>query len=291
MALFAFGALLGLAIAGYSLFTAKGTRSHSVPPEDFALINARPILRSDFVTQVQTQFGTSFEQSSPQQRASVLRDMLNEELLVQRGLEIDLPSFDPDVRAAMVAGVELEISADVLAQQPTPDQLQDYYLAHQGKYATEGAMRVRDFIIQQGMPVAAQAIAALRSGVALDQVSLRYGLVDSGRLMQAGHTDTGEIFEFAAKAKLLPPVYAAASALRGGEISGPIAASDGVHIVMMIEHRAPVPQSYAAVADRVWADYKDDAKRRVRDANLQYLHQRADILLSDDARALEEISR
>src|SRR3974377_825048 len=38
------GALLGLAIAGYGLFTAKGIGSRSVPPQDLALVNERPIL-------------------------------------------------------------------------------------------------------------------------------------------------------------------------------------------------------------------------------------------------------
>src|ERR1700723_3582144 len=109
MLFFALGALIGLVIAGYGLFTAKGTRSHSVPPEDLALVNNRPILRSDFMTQVQTEFATPFAESLPEQRAKVLQEMVAEELQVQRGLEIDLPSFDPDVRSALVAGVQLEV--------------------------------------------------------------------------------------------------------------------------------------------------------------------------------------
>ena len=65
--------------------------------------------------------------------------MLAEELQVQRGLEIDLPSFDPDVRAAMVAGVQLEVAADVMAQQPTEQQLRGYYARTQGQVRGEGA--------------------------------------------------------------------------------------------------------------------------------------------------------
>ncbi|MGU7776437.1 hypothetical protein ACV229_40610 [Burkholderia sp. MR1-5-21] len=113
--LFACGALLGLGLAGYSLFTAKGTRTSAVPPEVMALVNGRPILRSDFVTQVQTQFSVAYAKSTPDQRSRVLDDMIAEELNVQRGVELDLPSFDPDVRAALVAGVEQH----VLAQRPS----------------------------------------------------------------------------------------------------------------------------------------------------------------------------
>jgi parvulin-like peptidyl-prolyl isomerase len=295
MALFALGALTGLVIAGYGLFTAKGTQSHAVPPEDLALVNSRPILRSDFMTQVQTQFSLPFAQSSPPQRRRVLEDMLAEELQVQRGLEIDLPSFDPDVRSTMVAGVELEISADVLAQQPTQQQLRDYYAAHQDKYVSQGQLRLRDLVARSGAgrsgeqarSDAQQAVTALRASVALAQVMQRYHLEDSGVLLDAGHVDTGQVFEFAAKAKLGAEVYAAAARLQAGQVSEPIPQGDGVHLVVMLEHRMPVPEEYATAADKVWTDFKNDAQAQVRAAEVRYLRSRADILLSPDARALE----
>ncbi len=286
MLFFALGALIGLVIAGYGLFTAKGTQSHAVPPEDLALVNSRPILRSDFMTQVQTQFSVPFAQSSPAQRRRVLEDMLAEELQVQRGLEIDLPSFDPDVRTAMVAGVELEISADVLAQQPTEQQLRDYYAAHLSKYMSQGQMRVRDLVARTKLD-AQQAVAALRGSVPVDKVMQRFHLEDSRALLDAGQVDTGEVFEFAAKAKLGAEVYAAAATLQGGQVSDPIPQSDGVHVVVMLEHRMPVQEDYAAAADKVWNDFKNDAQVQVRDAEVRYLRSRADILLSPDARALE----
>jgi parvulin-like peptidyl-prolyl isomerase len=299
MVFLSLGALIGLGLAGYGLFTAKGTRSHTVPPEDLALVNNRPILRSDFMTQVQTQFTIPFAQSTPAQRRRVLEDMLDEELQVQRGLEIDLPSFDPDVRAAMVSGVELEISADVLAQQPTEQRLRDYYAAHLIQYRSEGRLRMRDLVAKSGGPTviteqalgnAQQAVTALRAATPLAQVIRRYGLEDSGALLDAGHVDTGEVFEFAAKAKLGAEVYAAAATLQGGQVSDPIRQSDGVHVVVVLEHRMPVQEDYATVADQVWTDFKNEAQSRVRDAELRYLRSRADILLSSDASVLEALT-
>jgi PPIC-type PPIASE domain len=298
MVLLALGALLGLAIAGYGLFTAKGTRSRSVPPEDLALVNNRPILRSDFMTQVQTEFATPFAESLPEQRAKVLKDMVAEELQVQRGLEIDLPSFDPDVRNALVAGVQLEVTADVMAQQPTDQELRAYYEAHKDRYIGEGVLRIRDLVAKSGaagaataeqaMANARQAVMALRAGMTVEQAVQRYRLEDSGALMAAGRVDTGEIFEFAARAKLSREIYAAAATLRGGQVSEPIRQNDGAHVVVMIEHRMPVQEDYAAAADQVWTDYKNEAQARVREANVRYLRSRADILLSPEARELEE---
>jgi parvulin-like peptidyl-prolyl isomerase len=294
MILLASGALIGLGVAGYGLFTAQGTRSHSVPPEDIALVNQRQILRSDFMTQVQTQYTTAFAQSSAEQRLKTLNDMIDEELMVQRGLEIDLPNFDPDVRNALVAGVELEVSADALAQQPTEAELRAYYQEHKDKYASEGVMQLRDLVAktdaslaaQAARAVANQAVVAARSGQSLGWVIERFNLADSGRLMDAGHVDTGDIFQFAVRAKLDDALYNAAIALKDGEVSEPIDEPDGVHLIAMVKHRFPVPQSFEQASDRVWSDLKTAAQAKVRAANINYLRGRADILLSTDARTL-----
>ena len=295
----ALGALLGLVIAGYGLFTAKGTRSEGVPPEAMALVNGLPILRSDFMTQVQTQFATAFARSTSEQRRKVLADMIAEELLVQRGLEIDLSSYDPDVRAAMVAGVELEVAADVLAEQPSEPQLRDYYERHKAKYVSEGVMRLREIVsratgsvsLAQATSTAQEAVNALRAGQPLEAVMQRYDLVDSGRLMDAGRVDTGDILEFAVKEKLGTEIYGVARGLRAGQISDTIRQRDGARVIVMVQRRMPVQQDYTAAADQVWTDYKNDALARVRTANIRYLRSRAAITLSDDARSLEAAPR
>jgi parvulin-like peptidyl-prolyl isomerase len=283
MVLFASGALIGLVIAGYGLFTAKGTRSLGVPAEAVALVNQRQILRSDFMTQSQTQFGVPFGQTTHAQRMDTLEAMIDEELMMQRGLEIDLPSYDPDVRNALVAGVELEVTADVLAQQPTPEELQRYYEHHKDRYSSEGVMQLRD-LVAATQANAAAAAEDLRRGRSLEAVITQFGLVDSGRLMDAGRVDTGDIFQFAVRAKLDDALYEAASSLKGGEISSPVTQSDGVHLIVMIKHRFPVPQSFDEASNRVWTDFKKDAQAKVRAANLAYLRSRADILVAPEYR-------
>jgi parvulin-like peptidyl-prolyl isomerase len=288
MALLAIGALIGLGIAGYGLFTAKGTRSHGVPPEAVALVNQRQILRSDFMTQAETQFTVPFAQTTREQRRKVLEDMINEELMMQRGLEIDLPSYDPDVRNALVAGVELEVTADVLAQQPTPEELRAYYEQHKDKYSSEGVLQLRDLLVKtdaahpaaDAHSTALAAVAALRSGQKLDAVIKKFNLVDSGRFMDAGHSDTGDIYQFAVRAKVDDALYNAILPLKDGEVSDPVSESDGVHLVAMIQHRFPVPQGFDEASDNVWTDVKKDAQSKVRAANLAYLRSLADIVVA-----------
>jgi PPIC-type PPIASE domain len=290
MTLLALGAVTGLVLAGYGLFTAKGTRSRRVPPEAVALVNQRPILRSDFMTQAQTQFFVPFAQTGHADRERVLQDMIDEELMMQRGLEIDLPSYDPNVRSALVAGVELEVTADVLALQPTPEEMRSYYEQHKSKYSSEGLLRLRDLVVKSGpgrsaeqlRGTAAAAIAALRRGESVEAVMTAFGLVDSGRFMDAGHVDTGDMFQFAVKAKTDEVTYRVAIDLKDGEVSEPIPLTDGIHVLVMISHHLPVPQSFDEAQNRVWTDIKIEAQTKVRAANLVYLRNRADIMITPE---------
>lgn len=292
LTLLALGAIVGLAIAGYGLFTASGTATRSIPPEAIATVNGRLILRTDYVTQVVTQFGIKFKEATAGQRERVLEDMIDEELMVQRGLDADLASYDPEVRQALVNGVELQIFADVLAQQPTDEQLQAYYEKHRDKYVRDGIMMMRDLVAplegsrtsEQATQMARDAVAAFRKSKTLDHAQVdtmrkQYGLTDSRRLLDSGHIDTGNIFDFSAKARLDPAVFAVATKLEAGQTSDPIVTSDGsVHVVVMIQ-RAPAQQrQYADVGNEVWADLKKEAQAQVRAANLKYLRSKASIL-------------
>src|SRR6202042_1832948 len=159
------GALVGLVMAGYALFTARGTSTLIVPPEDVALVNQQPISRSDYLLQLQTLYAVDLAHATAAQRRKVLDDMIREELFVQRGKELDVASIDPDVRAAMVNSVELEIAADAITAQPNEAQLRAYYALHRERYASEGVMTLRDYIFAPGHSSAAAAAAeALKSG-------------------------------------------------------------------------------------------------------------------------------
>jgi len=281
LTLLAIGALVGLAIAGYGLFTAQGTATRSFPAEAIATVNGRLILRTDFVTQVTTQFGVTFAESTEAQRQRVLDDMVAEELMVQRGLDADLASYDPEVRQALVNGVELQIFADVLARQPTEQQLTEYYEKNKARYVRDGVMQLRD-LVSSDVPGAGKAVAALRHGKALDAVMNDYGLRDSRKLLDSGHVDLGDVFDFSAKARLDAPVFAAAAKLSAGQTSDPIVASDGAHIVVMVKREPPRQRPFSEVRNEVWADLKKDAQDQVRKGNLKYLAGKADIRIAEN---------
>jgi hypothetical protein len=272
------GASLGLLMAGYSLFTARGTSTLSVPPEDVALVNQQPISRSDYLLQLQTLYGVDLGHATAAQRRKVLDDMIREELFVQRGKELDVASSDPDVRAAMVNSVELEIAADAITAQPGEAQLRAYYALHREQYASEGVMSLRDYVFATGeSSAAAEAAEAFKLNAPTPALLARWPASESGKV-------SGEEFYFAAKIHLGEPAFEIARNLSDGGVSPPIALPDGIHVLYMFKNKKPVPFDFAAARDQVLTDYRNDAISHLRTGDEAFLRRRANVLIADDVR-------
>jgi hypothetical protein len=279
--LLAFGAAVGLGIAGFGLFTAKGTASHTVPPEMAALVNQQPILISDYTTQLQSEFGVPISRATEAQRKKVLNDMIGEELMVQRGMEMNLPGSDPDVRTAIVAGVELQNSANVLAKQPTEAEMQAYYDAHKDRYRTQGVLTLFDVFLapsadrslDQNLATMAQADKDLRGGAKPDDVIKKYNL-------QVAHKVNGEELDFAAKIHLGEKLYNAVVDAQAGQITDPVVDKDNTVHVLQVGKRIPSVQlTLAEASNQVFTDFKKDAQDRVQADNIAFLKSKAEILL------------
>jgi hypothetical protein len=281
---FGLGALIGLGIAGFGLFTAKGTVTHVVPPENVALVNQRPILRTDFIAQAEAELGKTFGEATTAERLKVLDEMLREELFVQRGLELDFPGTDPDTRAALVAAVEQQVVADVTTHQPADAELRKYFEDNRGNYATEGTMALHNLVLPKAkaggpdaMAAAQKAADALKAHTPVDEVVKAYGLQE---LVPEHASD--EQFYFAQRIHLGEALYARALMLNDGEVSEPIAAGDGIHVIQMVKQVKPLPLTFERVRSQVLNDYVTAEKKRLEDADLRYLRDKADILIAAD---------
>ncbi len=276
MVLYAVGALLGLGIAGYGLFTAQGTATNRVPPEDLALVNQRPILRSDFITQLESETGREFGRSSRDDQLRVLDEMVREELLVQRGLELDFAETDQDTRNALVAVVDAQMLAEVTTSQPGEEQLLGYFKQHRDQYATPGTLTVCNFVLPGAATIsqARAAVTALRSQQPLEAVQRQFGLIN--------RNGCEEDFYFAARIHLGDALFEAARVLPAGAVSEPIGSADGIHILRIEQNLAPLQLSFQAAQEQVAADFKTDRETRITEATLKFLRHRARILIGPD---------
>ncbi len=290
MVCFGLAAAVGLGIAGFGLFTAKGTTTHVVPPENVALVNQRPILRTDFIAQTEAELGKSFEEATMAERLKILDEMLREELFVQRGLELDFPGTDPDTRNALVAAVDQQVVADVTTHQPSDAELQKYFEDNRGNYATEGTMELHNLVLPKAkasgpdaMAAAQKVTDALRAHMPTEEVVKTYGLQE----LVPEHAGN-EQFYFAEKFHLGEAIYERALTLNDGDVSEPIAADDGIHVIQMIKQVKPLPLTFERVRSQVLNDYVTAEKKRLEDSDVRYLRDKADILIADDYAAAYE---
>jgi parvulin-like peptidyl-prolyl cis-trans isomerase-like protein/SurA-like protein len=276
--LMSIGALIGLFLAGYALFTARGASTLSVPAEDVALVNQQAISRSDYLILLQTLYGVDLSHATREQRQKVLNDMIREELFVQRGKELDLASSDPEVRSALVNAVELEISEDAITAQPNEATLRDYYTTHADRYVSEGIMNVRDWVFPAGDPGdIAAALQALKSAVIPPETLARLHAHESGKTK-------GDEFYFAAKIHLGDQLFASARVLSDGTVSAPIRLSDGVHVLYMVTNKRPVPFDFAKARPQVLNDYRNHAIDQLKAGDESFLRKRANVRIADDLR-------
>jgi len=280
------GMFAGLIVAGAGLLHRAPQALNAVPPGYVALVNQQGILMSDFISQTATETEEPFDQATPAQRAQVLREMIDKELLVQRALALNLPETTEEVRTVMGDAVDAQAAAPTQAIQPTEAQLRAYYDAHRDRYTSQGLMTVLNLVlpvggyqdadqtVTQAQADATEAVYQLRSGAPIDYVMEHYGLVDA-----TPQYDTQQL-DFAAKLHLGNDLYQAASALATGQVSDPIAQSDGVHVLVMQQRLGADVQDFPAARAQVYNDYRlaltDDAAKQ----NLATLHSQAQILLA-----------
>lgn len=273
------GAILGLVLAGFALLTAEGTRVRAVPPEAVAMVNGRPVLMSDYIAQLEMEINAPFAQATRAQKQKVLQDMISEELLVQRGLEIDEPSVDPDVRAALASAVQTQVAVDAVTKVPDDRELRAYYDANRAAYSSMGVMTVKDFAPARGtdrakaQAGAAAAVAAIRAGGQADAIAARYGFADTGKV-------AGEELYFAAKIHLGDTLFNAAVGLSAGQVSDPVAQPDGPHFLAVVANVVPMARSFEESRLQVLTDYKKTLETRMQRKEDTFLRERADILIA-----------
>ena len=280
------GIAAGLLIAGAGVFHRAPQDRNSVPAGYAALVNQKGILTSDLIAQCVAELGKPFAEVTPAERARVLHEMINEELLVQRAVVLDLPETTTEVREAMTGGVNAQVAAPLLAEQPTDEQLRAYYDAHRSKYTADGSMTVHDLVLHiggyenadqsmaQARIDAAEAVYQLRSGASEDYVMEHFGFSDSGRMKFGNEPD------FAAKLHLGPTLYPAAQRLTEGQVSDPVPDTDGLHVLVMEQRRMPTLADFPAARAAVYADYREDIAKAAQQENVRVLRSQAQIVLA-----------
>lgn len=191
-------------------------------------------------------------------RRHVLDRMIDEELLVQRAVELGLVDVDRRVRADLVSAMIQSIVADADEIEPSDADLRSFYDENAGFFTSPGRLHARQIFFRTrgddargpGEERAARAAQRLAAGDDFETVRRELGDREISPL-----PDT-----------MLPALkvreYIGPTALRSlmeldvGATSAPVRSGTGLHILRLVDREAPHTPPYEQVADQVRAEWR-----------------------------------
>lgn len=271
------GALLGAALAASGLF------ERVAPPSNEAVIaevNGWAIQNSDF-----ERFVSSLEQGksnalSVAGRQNLLDRMIEEKLLLQRGLELGLAESDASVRKAISGAMIQTITAEVSAIEPDAADLAIFYRNNASYFARSARLRVQQLVFlkhshsKQAYERASQAYAALSQGADLAQVIEQFAdkpILAIPNVLLPPHKLRDYIG---------PKLTELALNIQAGRASAPQEQADAYKLVYVLENEPQATIPLSQIRERVISEYQRRAGEQALRDYLKLLRAEADVRVS-----------
>ena len=277
--LLALGAAAGLAIAAASLGRGSG-RPGALPADAVASVNGVAIRRDDYLRALGAVASDRRAPIDDAVRRRVLDRLIEEELLLQRGMSLGLMRHDRTLRAELVTAT-IGLLASSTAE-PSADELRAFYDTHQEYFTEPGRVRVRQILVRtEGRP---EAVARQRA----DDAARR---LRAGEAFDAVRTALGDDDVTPVPDTLLPAAklrdYVGETAMMGalarevGETTDPLRSSMGFHVLQVVERTPPWVPPFDDIVDSVRAERRRRADDTTLRAALDELRRAAQIRTTD----------
>lgn len=127
LSLLAAGSLIGVVLGVLVASHRSGSPTHTLPDDAIALVNGKPIREEDYTRAVALVERDKRTEITAEDRIQVLDRLIEEELLIQRGIESGLVGSDRSVRKAITQAMLASIVAESASAQPSEDELRAFY--------------------------------------------------------------------------------------------------------------------------------------------------------------------
>lgn len=257
----AIGALAGIALAAATLVRGPDATAPAFGPEVAARVNGQPIQRealARYAATIARERGGLDLDAAEERR--ILDRLIDEELLVQRGLALGLERSEPAARRAIVSAVIDGItSAD--AREPDRAELEAFYQQNAARWTRPGDVLFEAVRVPAGAPdadaLAAEIVRRARVGESLDVIGAELGAAIEPPL------PPGKVSPDAVRDRAGDVVVQALLALPAGETSDPVRAFDGLWVVRLLARDPDVQPSLDAVYAPVlqaWVDQEHEQR-------------------------------
>jgi len=257
------GALIGLVAAGYGILR-QSEPVAELPDTAVAAVNGTLIGR-DVYERALARVAAQDRDGS----ARMIERLVDDELLVQRGVELGMTATDSQVRAAIINSLVASITAEADAASPSDEVLERYLADNADRFSFTAKLHVEAWQTDSE-PVAQSFVAALRDA----------GSVSIGDDIRAMPDLPAGLIDVEMLRNYLGPAIAAAAAEMPAGSSAVFARRGRWLVIRVVDKEREAVTELDAIRNRVLLDYRRGLADRMLEDYLAYLRQRADVRIA-----------
>lgn len=264
-----------LALAGLVLALAGARLKAPADATDAALVwvNDRPIT-SVQLTQIQQRLAAGdSRQITEVERDSLIRLLIDEELLLQRAESLGVVQVDPSVRKAIVRATIDGIVEDFLAEALADQQLEQFYQRHKAVFERPPRVAVEALRFND-LDTARQAVHSA------GPVPTWAGLKDYSGAQPFNQLPRSPLPAHMLRRYLGPAPTDLALSLAPGEISAPVKGAGGAYLLRLVSVIPPYLPDYKDIVPIVQQEYLSRGRELALTKKLERLWAEADVQLS-----------
>jgi len=267
--------VLGLALGLLGVLVSVLTPSLAMTgdPQVVAVVNGNPVTREKYLAYLQALSADKKDPIGSEDSEYILQRMIEEELLVQRGVEVGLLDSDKRSRAAVVNAMISMTTTAAEAKAPGEEELAEFFQDNLDYFTATSRLRVRQM--------------SVKGGESSQRARQAYQRLVAGDDFHTVNRELGTEVALSVPDSLLPPAklreYLGPSLTlmliqqQAGFVSKPQALGSGYRIVQLVENEISEPPELETVREQVEAEYVRRAGDQALRDYLEWLKQRADI--------------
>ncbi len=259
------GALAGLLAAGFGILR-QADSGNELPANAVARVNGQIISRNNY-DRALARLGTNG--TSVDKTAWVLQRLVEDELLVQRGLELGMAQSDSAVRNAIIDSLIASVTAEADAASPGDEELQQYLSDNADRFSYTASLSVAAWQTNDDA-VAQSFVAKLRNGS---------NVTTSDAIGPIPDLPPGLMPLELLRDYLGPGVAAAAADMPVGS-SAVFARRGRWLVVQVLEKKSAVVTDLGTIRNRVLLDYRRSLADQTLQDYLDDLRRRADLVVA-----------
>ncbi|MEC8956270.1 MAG: peptidylprolyl isomerase [Pseudomonadota bacterium] len=265
------GGLCGLLFAGYGIFT-KISINQTLDSNTIATVNNALITRETYLRAIDRYNSDTKDALDKNDRAWVLQRLIEEELLVQRGLSLGIITTDNDVRGAIVRALIASINAEAAAMMPNEEELFEYYNSNEEKFTYPATISIQAWVSSTE-----EDALLLKKGLLENKESEKYENIRFLKNIPSGLLTLNKIREY------LGPSIASAIKLETENNVIIQYSQDRWYIVYIIEKNVGVVEPFENIKHQIHNEFiRSEADKKLREY-INNLKDNASIAYSNEA--------